>query len=128
MAMRQQLGLKGLSMGIDVSTESDELLARKRGGNKRKRDQPHFHGAMHDRQLISEENEKKDAKKRRKEQRQEREVSQRPTQFYFCDECNKKLGTCKACNHTADRRNINLHWLKRKIQAVMMNEKEINNT
>ena len=48
MTIRQQLGLKGLLMGMEEPSEVDTVLARKRGGNKRKRGQPAFHGEVHD--------------------------------------------------------------------------------
>ena len=96
MTVRQQLGLKGLLMGLAADEDEDDvILPRKRGGNKRKRDKPGYHGEVHDRMQISKEHEKKETAKRRRERKDELKSKSRPVESWVCDTCNKELPTAQ---------------------------------
>lgn len=99
MAIRELLGLGGLSIGVTVE-DSDEISRRQRGGNKRQRGQVPYQGIVYDRMELAQQAKKKEAKKakreitkRRKEQQEELKVNKRPRTEFKCQECGKNIRT-----------------------------------
>ena len=101
MAIRELLGLEGLKIGINED-DNNEILRRKRGGNKRLRGHPSYKGIVDDRLIHAERNKakedikaRKEIRKRRSEQQMEMKTNKRPRRGFICQDCDKKMNTRK---------------------------------
>ena len=98
MAVRQILGLDGLSIGAKKQG-NDEILRSQRGGNKRQRNQQ-FLGIVADRTIEAEHNQareqltaSRELRKRKREQKEEMKNKKRPQRFFQCKTCLTKVRT-----------------------------------